>query len=350
MEISIIIPTLNERENIKELIERIQKTLNNIEFEIIFVDDGSNDGTIDIINEIRKKYKNIVLLERKKRLGLGSAFMDGLKIAKGKYIVLMDADLQHPPELLIELYNRIKEGYDLVIASRYVKGGKIEGWNVYRKFISSFAILLSHLMLPETKNIKDTMSGYFIIKRNLLEKFNVTDPYEYKVLLDILVKVNPKKVLEIPYTFSSRKHGKSKLNKRVLFSYINQIIKLFNWKQFIRFNIVGLSGVFINLLSLYFFYAFLPFYISSLLAIIISILWNFIWNDIWVFREYRNKSLLERFFLFFSSRALISKPLQYFLSIFFFYILNLNYIISQILGIIISSIVNWFLTKNMIYS
>jgi dolichol-phosphate mannosyltransferase len=349
MDLSIIIPTLNEKENIEELIDKINKTLRNINYEIIFIDDGSKDRTIDEINKFREKNKNIILIERGERKGLGSAFIDGLKIAKGKYVVLMDADLQHPPELIEEMYEKIKD-YDLIIASRYVEGGGIENWNIIRKIISKGAIFLSHLLLPETKKVKDTISGYFIIRKELLENFNVADPFEYKVLLDILVKVKPKRILEIPYIFKERKYGESKFNKKIIFGYIKQLIILFSWDQFIKFNIVGLSGIFINLGSLYLFYPILPFFVASFLAIFISIIWNFIWNDIWVFKvERKYKNFWKRFIEFMGGRGLLSKPVQYLLSLFFFYILGINYLVSQLLGITIAAIINWFYTKNIVY-
>ncbi|BFI73313.1 dolichol monophosphate mannose synthase [Nanoarchaeota archaeon] len=348
VELSIIIPTLNEKDNIKELIDRIKNNLKDIDYEIIFVDDGSNDGTIEEINKY--KNNNIILIERGRKKGLGSAFLDGLKVSRGKYVVLMDSDLQHPPELLKTMYEKVKD-YDIIIASRYVKGGKIEDWSLIRKIISKSAIFLSHLLLPETKKIKDTMSGYFIIRKDLLNNFNITDPFEYKVLLDILVKIKPEKILEIPYSFKERKKGKSKLNKKIIFIYLKQIIKLFSWGQFLKFSIVGLSGIFVNLFSLYLLYIFLPFYISSFLAIFISIIWNFIWSDIWIFREERKyKSFWRRFLEFTGGRGLLSKPVQYFSSLLFYYIFGINYIISQLLGIIISSIINWIWTKNYVYS
>jgi Glycosyl transferase family 2. len=116
----------------------------------------------------------------------------------------MDADLQHPPELLRKMYEKALEGYDLVIASRYIKGGNIENWNIIREFISKTAIFIAYIFLPETLKVKDPLSGYFLIKKDLLNNFKISDPFSYKVLLDILVKVNYNKLTEIPYTFKER--------------------------------------------------------------------------------------------------------------------------------------------------
>ncbi|MFP3167409.1 MAG: glycosyltransferase family 2 protein [Candidatus Nanopusillus sp.] len=348
IDISIIIPTLNEKENINELVERIKESLNDIKYEVIFVDDGSKDGTIEEIEKLKGKYKNIKIIERKYRKGLSSAFLDGVKNSNGKYIVLMDADLQHPPELLRKMYEKALEGYDLVIASRYVKGGKIENWNIIRELISKTAIFIAYIFLPETLKVKDPLSGYFLIKKELLNNFKISDPFSYKVLLDILVKVNYNKLIEIPYTFKERKHGKSKLDKKIIFSYLKQIFLLFNISQFIKFYLVGLSGIFINLLALYLLIFYFPFYISSFLAILISIIWNFILNDLFVFKIKKRK-LLERFLLFFGGRSLLSKPVQYLSALLFYYIFGINYLISQLIAIFIAAIINWVFTKGIVY-
>jgi len=348
IDISIIIPTLNEKENINELVKRIRESLNDIKYEIIFIDDGSKDGTIEEIEKLKEKYKNIKVIEREYRKGLSSAFLDGVKHSNGKYIILMDADLQHPPELLRKMYEKALEGYDLVIASRYIKGGKIENWNIIREFISKTAIFITYIFLPETLKVKDPLSGYFLIKKDLLNNFKISDPFSYKVLLDILVKVNYNKLIEIPYTFKERKHGKSKLGKRIIFSYLKQVFLLFNISQFIKFYLVGLSGIVINLLSLYLLIFYFPFYISSFLAILISIIWNFILNDLFVFKIKKRK-LLERFLLFFGGRGLLSKPVQYLSALLFYYIFGINYLISQLIAIFIAAIINWVFTKGIVY-
>jgi dolichol-phosphate mannosyltransferase len=348
VDISIIIPTLNEKENINELVERIRKSLNDIRYEIIFVDDGSKDGTIEEIEKLKKKYKNIKLIERGSRKGLSSAFLDGVKHSSGKYVVLMDADLQHPPELLRKMYKKALEGYDLVIASRYIKGGKIENWSIIREFISKIAIVIAYIFLPETLKVKDPLSGYFLIKKDLLDNFKVSDPFSYKVLLDILVKVNYNKLIEIPYTFKERKYGRSKLGKKIIFSYLKQVFLLFDISQFIKFYLVGLSGIVINLLALYLLIFYFPFYISSFLAILISIIWNFILNDLFVFKTKKRK-FLERFLLFLGGRGLLSKPAQYLSALLLYYVFGINYLLSQLIAIFIAAIINWVFTKGIVY-
>ena len=125
--LSVIIPTYNEADNVAELIERIERSLNGRSFEIIVVDDNSPDGTAKIVEGFGKDH--IKVLKRPKKLGLASAILDGMKVADGNIIAVMDADLQHPPELLPELLKKVEDGYDIAIASRYVDGGKVEEWS-----------------------------------------------------------------------------------------------------------------------------------------------------------------------------------------------------------------------------
>ena len=162
--LSIIIPTYNESENIKPLFNRITKALTNIKYEIIFVDDNSIDGTIEEIKKLACKHKNIKLIVRRNKRGLSSAILTGFKNAQSQIIAVMDADLQHPPELLPKMFEKIEECYDIVIASRYTKGGKIQKWSIFRKIISKTASLIVHIAIPETRKTKDPLSGFFMLK------------------------------------------------------------------------------------------------------------------------------------------------------------------------------------------
>ena len=223
--LSIILPTYNEAENLPELIERIETALKGHLFEIIVVDDNSPDGTADVAVELNRKYGNIRVLRRRGKLGLASAILDGVNMANGNVIVVMDADLQHPPELLPRLVEKMEEGYHVVIASRYVNGGGVEGWSFWRKLISKGAIFLAHLLLPETRKVKDVTSGYFVLKKDVLEGVRL-NPVGYKLLLEVLVKGRYSKVVEVPYIFKPRKKGKSKLGFNEIFNYAFLLLKL----------------------------------------------------------------------------------------------------------------------------
>ena len=225
-DLSIIVPTYNERENIKVLIPRIHKMLNNynIDYEIIIVDDDSPDGTAKIAEALSRKYP-VKIIKRENERGLYSAIVEGAKHATSNIVVVMDADLQHPPELIPKMYFWIKKGYDLVIASRYIRGATIDGWNPVRRLISWGARALAYALVPRLKNIKDIESGYFITHRSSILKLN-TNEKSWKIIIDIVLSDNTKYIFEIPYRFGKRAHGKSKLTLRVIKSYIWHVIRL----------------------------------------------------------------------------------------------------------------------------
>ncbi len=221
--VSIIVPTYNEAENIPTLLERIHKALNHINYEIIIVDDNSPDGTAEIAKKLSKKYP-IKVIVRPGKLGLASAVIEGFKNASGKYIVVMDADLQHPPEFIPEMVKKLESGYDIVIASRYVKGGKDLGLSTWRKVVSWGARILAWLMLPKVRKVRDVMSGFFAVRREYVTI--KTKLSGYKILLEVLTSHDNLKIIEIPYTFKPRSSGTSKLGVKEYINYIFDILKL----------------------------------------------------------------------------------------------------------------------------
>jgi dolichol-phosphate mannosyltransferase len=214
-----------EAENIPELVERVEDALKELSFEIIIVDDNSPDGTADLAEKFNDIYGNIKVLRRPGKLGLGSAVLEGFRKAESEVLAIMDADLQHPPELLPQMYRKVQEGYSLVIASRYVDGGGVEGLSFLRKIISLGAVKLAHLILPKTRNIKDPMSGFFMLKREAINDVELSSR-GFKMLLEILIKGKQNSVVEVPYTFKLRRKGKSKLNLKEIFRYAFLLIKL----------------------------------------------------------------------------------------------------------------------------
>jgi dolichol-phosphate mannosyltransferase len=223
--LSIIVPTYNEAENIGELIERIEASLKGLDFEVIVVDDSSPDGTAEIAEELGRAYRNVKVIKRPRKMGLASAALEGMREAKYRLIAVMDADLQHPPELLPKLLERAKEGYDIVIASRYVKGGGVEGWSLWRRLISRGATLLAHALFLETRKVKDPLSGFFLFRREVVEGIRL-NPIGYKLLLEVLMKGEYDKVAEVPYVFKMRRRGKSKLDLREILNYVLFLLKL----------------------------------------------------------------------------------------------------------------------------
>lgn len=223
--LSIIIPTLNESKNIKILARRIKKAMNNhkIDYELIVVDDNSSDKTFEVAKKLEKKY-NIKAFKRIKDKGLSSAVVFGFSKARGDIICVIDADLSHPPELIPRMLKEIKKN-DIVVASRLIKGGKVEDWPMHRKLMSKFATSLANPL----SSVNDKMSGFFMIKKKVIKNIHFV-PRGYKILLEILVKGNYENVKEIPYTFKNRKVGTSKLTIKTNLEYLVQLLHLYRVK------------------------------------------------------------------------------------------------------------------------
>jgi len=224
--LSLVLPTFNECENIPQVISKLEEALSGATFEIIVVDDNSPDGTAQIAQALNTKYGNIKVCERSGKLGLSSAVLYGFRNANGNILAVMDADMQHPPEILREMYLKIAHGFDLVIASRYAKGGGIRNWKVTRIIFSKGATLIAHILLPRSRRVKDVMSGCFMVRKGNLENSSL-NPIGFKILLEILCKCAFKNITEVPYVFTNRRNGKSNLSSKVINHYIVQLYRLF---------------------------------------------------------------------------------------------------------------------------
>ena len=224
VEISIVVPTYNESENIEKLLLAVSKTLEGYDYEIITVDDNSPDGTAGIVQELAAEDDRIRLLVRSGKLGLGSAILDGFRMAKGNYFLMVDADLSHRPEDIKRLIDS-RSRADIVIGSRYIKGGKIVGWQMKRKIISMAAICLVKFFF--NLSVKDPVSGFALYKKEAFERLEgKLKPIGYKLLLEILVKSPGLTVIEIPVTFINRKSGESKLKIDEILKFIKLCLNL----------------------------------------------------------------------------------------------------------------------------
>lgn len=229
MMIAVIIPTYCEAQNIEELIRRLKSL--NLDLWIIVVDDSSPDGTASIVKTLMKSYDNITLIERPKKLGIGTAILDGLKpiSSSGKdvdYVAVMDADLSHDPDDLPKLVEGIDE-FDIVVGSRYVEGGLIEGWGLKRKMISGAANLLANKILG--LGVKDATSGYRVYRfKAMLEVIDKIENFGFSFQIESLYHLIKEgfKVDERPIKFVNRKRGKTKLNLKEILSFIYTLIKL----------------------------------------------------------------------------------------------------------------------------
>jgi len=246
--LTIVIPTYNERDNIKPLVERLHKALSGRKYEILFIDDNSRDGTAAAASALAPAYPVRIIVRTDER-GLASAVVHGFKNSTGDVIAVMDADLQHPPEVIAGLLDSIESGADLAIGSRDVKGGGCEGWSLTRRIISKGAIFLSHFLLPRTRGINDPMSGLFMLRRPVIEGADLK-PTGYKILLEILIAGHFDKVTEVPYGFKVREKGESKLSSKTQIDYLKHLYSLMKrsgeLSRFVKLALVALSGVLIN--------------------------------------------------------------------------------------------------------
>ena len=209
--VSIVLPTYDERENIGPLLSGIHAELQCMwSYEVIVVDDGSPDGTADVVRSAAAEYPSIRLVERPRKLGLGSAVAAGFSIAKGDYWVMMDADLSHRPQDLPILLEALANA-DIVVGSRYIPGGATQGWPLQRRLMSRAAGMLAQKALG--LDIRDATSGFAAFRRETVEPLLPSlQPEGFKLLLEIVVRATQARVTEAPITFVERRHGKSKLS------------------------------------------------------------------------------------------------------------------------------------------
>jgi|GEM_PF-115525 len=224
--ISVLIPTYMERENIVCLIESINKSLSRQAFEVVIIDDNSPDGTAEEVRRLSKKYGNIKLLIRPEKMGIGSAYKDGFKVASGDFVITMDADLSHNPEDIRRLLKELNRA-DIAIGSRYVAGGRVVGWNWYRRLLSWGANRLVRLVLG--LNVEDATSGFRAYRRRVFEeiaKRSELSEFDFQIEALYLAKRLGFKVAEVPITFTGRERGRSKLSVKEIARFAGAILKI----------------------------------------------------------------------------------------------------------------------------
>ncbi|HJM26028.1 MAG: glycosyltransferase family 2 protein [Nitrosopumilus sp.] len=368
-QVSIIIPTYNESQNIISILKSIGSNLpKNLLTQAIIVDDNSPDGTGKIVEDYMKNLKKmanytIEIIHRKAKDGLGSAILNGIQHAKGDTIVVMDSDFSHPPQIIPKLIESVKKyQFDIAVASRYIKGGNIQGWSLKRKLMSKFATLIAKKGLGI--DAKDPMSGFFAFKKNILNGLNI-DAIGYKILLEILVKTKNVTITEIPYTFQDREFGSSKLNFKTILDYYKSVWKLYRYgkplekqekrssvkflSKAARFYTVGASGFVVNyVISLLFAGGISDMWYlhATIIGITASITTNFILNKAWTFsdRDFRIKKTLTqygKFIMFSSLGALVQLGMVYFLVD----NIQVSYPLALILAVMTAAFGNFVLNK-----
>ncbi len=225
--LALVVPTLNEAGNIQTVLARATAALASvgITWEILVVDDGSEDGTGQAVTAYARQNNNVRLLTRQGQRGLAGAITYGWSQTDAELLGVIDADLQHPPEILPALIAAVLNGADIAIASRYVRPNSMDGWNPVRKFLSRISVLASLAVQRREVRVKDPLSGFFIVRRECLEgiEFQKTG---FKLLLDILAKARIRSVAEIPFQFAVREQGESKANAMTGVHYLALLVKL----------------------------------------------------------------------------------------------------------------------------
>ncbi|HTH22540.1 MAG TPA: glycosyltransferase family 2 protein [Nitrososphaeraceae archaeon] len=395
---SVVIPTYNESENILRLITEIENNLPTSHFtEIIIVDDNSPDGTGKLVenyiqeqnaklengrdnssNSSSKNYR-VKVVHRRAKNGLIPAILDGVKQSTGMNVLIMDADFSHPPEVIPKMMRELAlNPNSIIIGSRFIEGGKVVGWPQRRKLLSRGASALARLGL-NVKRVKDPMSGFFALPRELIQNISI-DTKGYKILLEILVKNKEIPIREIPYTFTDRQSGKSKMNYNVIMNYAEAIWQLYRHGQksgqveiserinkksvlFIskagRYYTVGLSGLIINYIV-----SFLlandvansirllsnVWYLeASILGVAISSTSNFFLNKYWTFEDKRfDVGVTARQFVSFIAVSAIGLSIQ--ITLLYYMVEHLiPYRISLIVAIGVATTINFILNKKFTF-
>lgn len=391
---SIVIPTYNESDNIIRLITEIEKNIPKSDStEIVIVDDNSPDGTGKLVENYIKEQKlndtkenlpnsknhRVKLVHRSEKNGLIPAILDGVKQSSGVNIIIMDADFSHPPEIIPRMMNELKLNPDtIIVGSRYVEGGRVIGWPKKRKLLSMGASTLARFGL-NVKSVKDPMSGLFALPRTLIQNISI-DTKGYKILLEILVKNKQVPIIEIPYTFTDRQSGKSKMSYNVIFNYAEAIWQLYwhgqksgqvkiseqiNEKSVLflskvgRYYTVGISGLIINYIV-----SFLlandvansirllsnVWYLeASIVGAAISSTSNFILNKYWTFEDRRfDVGSTARQYLSFIGMSAVGLIIQ--ISFLYYMVENfVPYRISLIVAIAVATTINFILNKKFTF-
>jgi dolichol-phosphate mannosyltransferase len=251
MKISVVSPTYNEAANISRLISEVAGALESFDYEIVIADDNSPDGTWEKAEKIAQSSPRVRVIRRLENRGLSPAAVEGFLAASGDYIACIDADLQHDPRILPQMVAALDGGSEVAVGSRYVSGGGTGEWNLIRRFQSWVATKLAQLFLGVA--LLDPMSGCLILRREDFCKIcTQLDVRGFKILLEIVARLAPSNLKEIPYTFRKRAAGESKLSSKVILQYLGQLWRLSSISRymsvrFVKFALVGSLGVFINL-------------------------------------------------------------------------------------------------------
>ncbi len=348
--VSVIVPTFREVENIPHLISRLQAVRDRVgyDIELVFMDDDSADGSALLVSSLALPW--VRMITRNSTRSLSAAVLDGFAQTQGDIIVVMDADLSHPPEKIPELIEAVKSGAELAVGSRFVDGGSTaDEWGVFRWLNSRVATLLAR---PLTI-IDDPMSGFFALRRKTLGAGKDFSPVGYKIMLEVLVKCDCRLVVEVPIHFETRHFGKSKLSLREQFKYLRHLRRLYihrygTWSHLAQFLVVGASGLGINLCMLTLLLHWrIPQRQAVAGAIVISMVWNFALNRRFSFSYARDQALISQFCGFVVASS-VGAVVNYFTTIRFSSALGYPQL-AAILGVIAGTAFNFVSSRFLVF-
>ena len=313
LKFSLVIPTYNESGNAAKIVEQLVHLLDGFipgEYELILVDDDSPDRTWEVAHKLTDRYPQLRVMRRQQERGLSSAVIRGWQVARGEILGVIDADLQHPPEVLLKLLQATLDGADLAVASRHIEGGGVSDWSIVRRFLSRGAQILGLIVCPAVVGrVSDPMSGYFMVRRSAIAGPHM-NPVGYKILLEAIGRGNIGPIAEVGYVFQEREAGESKVTWKQYVEYLGHLARLRSrgrigrlsqklpTGRFLRYGLVGLTGVFVDMLVLYLFSDVIGLGLtrSKIIAAEVAIVNNFLWNDAWTFADMaqRQKGLSNR--------------------------------------------------------
>jgi dolichol-phosphate mannosyltransferase len=311
IELSVVVPTYNEAENVPLLVDKLSIALANVRWEVIFVDDDSRDGTAGVVRRLAQKIGGHVrVVQRIGRRGLSSATIEGALASSAPFVAVMDGDLQHDERLLPRMLDVLRGGEtEIVVGSRFVPGGDVGQFAANRIKISRLGARLARLIVKQ--ELTDPMSGFFMLRRDVFERVvRRLSAKGFKILLDIFASSpRPLRTVELPFTFGSRIKGESKLDTMVAWEYgmllLDKMLGSYVPVRFLMYLGVGTIGLGLHFVILWFGYKSrgLPFAEAQTIATIVAMLFNYWLNNMITYRDQRLKGL--RFVYGFFSYAVI---------------------------------------------
>src|SRR6266481_1056000 len=307
-QLSVVVPTFNERDNVTVLYRRLDATLKGVAWEVVFVDDNSPDGTWEVVRGLARQDSRVRCIRRIGRRGLSGACIEGILAASAPYAAVIDADLQHDETQLPKMVGLLQSGAaELVVGSRYIEGGSADSFNKGRAGVSVVATEVAKRALRV--EIADPMSGFFMIRRDRFEQLApALSTQGFKILLDIVATAQGRlRTVEVPFTFGSRQHGESKLDSMVALDFLGLVLAKLTHDvvslRFLMFAMVGSIGLFVHLAALYIsLEAFdLPFAEAQACGALSAMTTNFILNNFLTYRDQRLKgfAILRGLLLFY---------------------------------------------------